>query len=71
MYLSGEQWEVSLRQEYTVDQYTERMMEDALELMVVGVWYRLEIKLGPLGVKARRKVQELVRKVVDSESRKE
>ena len=70
MYLSGEQWEVSLRQEYTVDQYTERM-EDALELTVVGVWYRLEIKLGPLGVKAKRKVQELVRKVVDSESRKE
>ena len=70
MYLSGEQWEVSLRQEYTVDQYIERM-EDALELTVVGVWYRLEIKLGPLGVKAKRKVQELVRKVVDSESRKE
>lgn len=70
MYLSGEQWEVSLRQEYTVDQYAERM-EDALELTVVGVWYRLEIKLGPLGVKAKRKVQELVRKVVDSESRKE
>lgn len=61
---------MSLRQEYTVDQYAERM-EDALELTVVGVWYRLEIKLGPLGVKAKRKVQELVRKVVDSESRKE